>query len=251
MFRDEEPFQITSHPYVNWWSMVLKLVGILALVLTALVLNWTAELRTQVRELDGALQELQVPSRPVADGVDDRSLDDLAQLRHEQWRVLEPYLRSAVTITMGEDQLRFPLGRSEPEPTTENGRTIARLKQSTYEAVSTGLPLVQVEGHTDHTPIHTPLFQSNWELSCARALWVAKQLDRTLASQNLVRGRDFLVCAAGFGEYKPLDDPLFSANGEPRPMTLNRRIVVRFLRRDLRAERDRERLAPSSSSGVQ
>lgn len=58
--------------------------------------------------------------------------------------------------------------------------------------------VLRVDGHTDIDPIKSPLFQSNWELSSARAIAVVKYLiAQGVAPKHLV--------AAGFGEFQPLD----------------------------------------------
>ena len=58
--------------------------------------------------------------------------------------------------------------------------------------------ILEVDGHTDVRPISTPVFQSNWELSTARAVSVVKFLvDQGIPAEHLA--------AAGFGEYQPLD----------------------------------------------
>jgi len=58
--------------------------------------------------------------------------------------------------------------------------------------------VLRVDGHTDIDPIRSPLFQSNWELSSARAIAVVKYLiAQGVAPKHLV--------AAGFGEFQPLD----------------------------------------------
>ena len=58
--------------------------------------------------------------------------------------------------------------------------------------------ILEVDGHTDIRPISTPAFQSNWELSTARAVSVVKFLvDQGIPAEHLA--------AAGFGEYQPLD----------------------------------------------
>ncbi|MGB8314465.1 MAG: peptidoglycan -binding protein [Aestuariivirga sp.] len=58
--------------------------------------------------------------------------------------------------------------------------------------------VLRVDGHTDIDPIKSPLFQSNWELSSARAIAVVKFLiAQGVAPKHLV--------AAGFGEFQPLD----------------------------------------------
>ena len=54
------------------------------------------------------------------------------------------------------------------------------------------------DGHTDRLPIRTDHWQSNWELSTARALSVV----RFLIEEGIPPGR---LAAAGFGKFQPLD----------------------------------------------
>ena len=57
--------------------------------------------------------------------------------------------------------------------------------------------VMRIDGHTDIRPITNALFPSNWELSSARAISVARYLiDRGVPPNRLV--------AAGFGEFQPL-----------------------------------------------
>jgi chemotaxis protein MotB len=58
--------------------------------------------------------------------------------------------------------------------------------------------ILRVDGHTDTRPIRTWQFDSNWELSAARAIAVVK----FLVAQGVPPSR---LVAAGFGEYRPLD----------------------------------------------
>ncbi|MBK1624360.1 peptidoglycan -binding protein [Afifella marina] len=60
--------------------------------------------------------------------------------------------------------------------------------------------VIRVDGHTDKRPVSgTGRFQSNWDLSAARAIAVVRYLiDQGVEPQHLV--------AAGFGEYQPLDE---------------------------------------------
>jgi chemotaxis protein MotB len=76
--------------------------------------------------------------------------------------------------------------------------------------------ILRVDGHTDARRIQTPQFPSNWELSTARALAVAK----FLISQGLQPEH---VAAAGFGEFQPLD-----ASGGVEADRRNRRIELRL-----------------------
>lgn len=74
--------------------------------------------------------------------------------------------------------------------------------------------LVLVGGHTDDRPIRTDRFASNWELSTARAVAIARALEEA----GLPAGR---IVAAGFGEHHPR-----RANVDDTSRLQNRRIEV-------------------------
>ncbi len=76
--------------------------------------------------------------------------------------------------------------------------------------------VLQVEGHTDQRPIHTPRFPSNWELSAARALSIV----HALIEEGIPPDR---LSAAGFGEHRPVDDA-----DTPGAHARNRRIELRL-----------------------
>lgn len=73
---------------------------------------------------------------------------------------------------------------------------------------------ILVEGHTDHLPISTPRFRSNWELSSARAVSVAEVLLR-----DNMNPRRFTV--SGYAETVPLGD-----NATAAGRALNRRVEI-------------------------
>ncbi|HVC21307.1 MAG TPA: flagellar motor protein MotB [Vicinamibacterales bacterium] len=77
---------------------------------------------------------------------------------------------------------------------------------------------IRVEGYTDDTPIHTALFQSNWELSTTRATNVVAFL---LGHSAIAPER---VSAAGYGEYHPRVPNTSEAN-----RMLNRRVDIVIL----------------------
>lgn len=58
--------------------------------------------------------------------------------------------------------------------------------------------VLRIDGHTDKRPISNLQFPSNWELSAARAISVAK----FLVSKGVTPNR---LVAAGFGEFAPID----------------------------------------------
>lgn len=77
---------------------------------------------------------------------------------------------------------------------------------------------IRFEGHTDDRPIHTAQFPSNWELSAARAIAVAKYYIDELSFNP----KQFST--EGFGEYSPIAD---NATAEGR--TKNRRVEIKIL----------------------
>jgi chemotaxis protein MotB len=74
---------------------------------------------------------------------------------------------------------------------------------------------VRIEGHTDNVPIHNDRFDSNWELSTARAVNVLKFF---LEKANIPAHRLFAV---GYAEYRPL-----VPNDSPENRARNRRVEV-------------------------
>lgn len=79
--------------------------------------------------------------------------------------------------------------------------------------------VLQVDGHTDRIPIRNPRFPSNWELSAARAIAVAKYL----IEQGVAADR---VAARGFAEFQPLDGAT-----SPEALERNRRIELKLTTR--------------------
>lgn len=74
----------------------------------------------------------------------------------------------------------------------------ARAMLARVAAMLATLPnAVRIEGHSDTTPIRTPRFASNWELSTARATSVVEFL---VGTSGLTPAR---LSAAGYAEFKP------------------------------------------------
>jgi chemotaxis protein MotB len=72
-----------------------------------------------------------------------------------------------------------------------------------------------VEGHTDNVPISTYRYDSNWELSTARAVSVLRYFVET-RNHNPVR-----FTAAGYGEFKPV-----APNNSFENKAMNRRVNI-------------------------
>jgi chemotaxis protein MotB len=136
------------------------------------------------------------------------------------------------------DSVLAPLVNSGKVRVTRNGRGItveinasvlfdegdADLASNARETLATVAGLlkddkhaIEVEGHTDTTPISNPQFPSNWELSAVRASTVVR-----LFVQNGVEERR--LSAVGHGANQPL-----APNSDPIGRARNRRVAITIL----------------------
>ena len=74
---------------------------------------------------------------------------------------------------------------------------------------------IRVEGHTDNTPINTPRYPSNWELSSDRATQVVKYL---IENHGL---EPTMASALGYGEFRPI-----KPNNTAENRAQNRRVDI-------------------------
>jgi chemotaxis protein MotB len=142
--------------------------------------------------------------------------DDLARIKHDlEQRLASQIAQHTVAIKLGKDGLVISLreagffdsGSAMPrKESLESMKLIAaELAQMPYD--------LRVEGHTDNVPIHTAAFDSNWELSSARATDIARVL---LALRAVSPDR---LSAAGYAEFHPVD-----TNDTPEGRARNRRV---------------------------
>ena len=152
-----------------------------------------------------------------------RVKEDLEGLRREMQQTLSNEVAThTVSIQMGRDGLVislreagfFPSGsatpRAETLPTLR--RLVATLSRSPFD--------LRIEGHTDNVPIHNAEFDSNWELSSARATRMARIfLDmKTMSADRL--------SAAGYAEFHPV-----ASNDTAEGRAQNRRVDLVVLPR--------------------
>jgi chemotaxis protein MotB len=117
-----------------------------------------------------------------------------------------------------QSEVLFPSGSNELQPA--GAATLASLAQTLLELAREIPPevdwILRVDGHTDRRPINTAQFQSNWELSAARAISVVNYL----IAQGVPPNR---LAAAGFGEYQPID-----GGTDDAALARNRRIELKL-----------------------
>jgi len=76
---------------------------------------------------------------------------------------------------------------------------------------------VEIDGHTDNLPIHTPHYPSNWELSEARATSVLKCF---IDTYGIDPSRFYI---RGYADRRPL-----VSNDSPEHRAQNRRVEIRL-----------------------
>ena len=126
-------------------------------------------------------------------------------------------LKGRLTVNMV-DAILFDSGRAEikPDGLVVLGKVIEILKSVDDKAI-------RIEGHTDAIPISGSLAQrypTNWELSAARAINVARYLQKQAINPAH-------LSAAGFGEFKPVAD-----NATVEGRAKNRRIEIVLVPKD-------------------
>ncbi|RUM40180.1 MAG: hypothetical protein DSY80_10665 [Desulfocapsa sp.] len=105
--------------------------------------------------------------------------------------------------------LLFPLGQAELSPQAKQSllRIAAVIKRTPY--------MINVIGHTDNSPMSSPLFASNWELSVVRASRVA----RFLIEKTKMNPQQFIV--SGYGSHRPR-----KPNNNTTNRAANRRVEI-------------------------
>jgi chemotaxis protein MotB len=151
--------------------------------------------------------------------------DDLDHIRRELEQTLSNQVAThTVSIQMGRDGLVISLreagffssGSATPKPETlpTLHQIAASLGRTPYD--------VRIEGHTDNIPIHTAEFDSNWELSAARATRIARLfLDLKAISPER-------ISAAGYAEFHPV-----AGNETAEGRSQNRRVDLVVLPRTM------------------
>ena len=145
----------------------------------------------------------------------------IEQIREDALRAMDESEDQAFTLRWNQHRLIFVLGERVTFPTGQ-----AKLLESFQPALQRIASLIAskkgymvvISGHTDNTPIKTAQFPSNWELSAARAISVAKSL-----TENGVDPAR--VSIQGNAEYLPL-----YKNSTPANKRANRRVEITLIK---------------------
>jgi len=149
----------------------------------------------------GSAQPIPVPQARVYPAATVRA--DLEHIRRDlEHRLAAQIANRIVAVQLGRDGLVISLreagffdsGSAAPKP-----ETIPTLRQIADALHGTPYD-VRIEGHTDNVPIHNAEFDSNWELSTARAV----RITRMFLTLQAIPAQQ--LSADGFAEYRPVAD---------------------------------------------
>jgi chemotaxis protein MotB len=133
-------------------------------------------------------------------------VEELAKYRSEFFGKLKEVLGDRPDIRIVGDrfvfqaEVLFALGKADltPGAKLQLAPVFAALKQIAAQIPPDLNWVLEVDGHTDHRPIHSDEFASNWELSTERAISVV----RYAIEQGIPANR---LAAAGFADNQPID----------------------------------------------
>jgi flagellar motor protein MotB len=182
-------------PLVDAVTLVLAVFALITVMAALGQHALVGRLRDKEQELDRLQKEKARVERRL------RALAPAGSFEVDAGKVI---LQGEVLFDSGSDEVR-PAGRAF---LAELGRALTGLLRAEPDQ------LVLVGGHTDNIPIQNGRFDSNWELSAARAVAVA----RVLIAAGLPAER---ITAAGFAETHPR-----TANSDDAARRRNRRIEV-------------------------
>src|SRR5665647_1306172 len=178
-----------------------------------------AEMRVENKKLNDEITELQKAKEEKVREVSGTYEQLLANMKSEiaKGQVTISELKGKLTVNM-EAAILFDSGRADVKL---EGLDILNKMVETLKSVND--KAIRIEGHTDNVQISgalTHTFPTNWELSAARAINVAKFLqEQGIDPRNL--------SAAAFAEYKPVAD-----NSTKEGRARNRRIEITLVAKD-------------------
>ena len=178
-----------------------------------------AELESENRKLRDDVAILQKVKEEKVKEVSGTYEQLLSNMKNEiaQGQVTISELRGKLTVNM-EAAILFDSGKADVK---QDGLVILNKMVDTLKGVTD--KAIRIEGHTDNVQITGGLvrtFPTNWELSAARAINVARYLQQQgIAPLNL--------SAAAFAEYKPVAD-----NSTKEGKAKNRRIEITLVAKD-------------------
>jgi chemotaxis protein MotB len=120
-----------------------------------------------------------------------KELEKFVKQNHLEQQVQVHQDHRGLVVTLLSDKSYYDSGSAQLRPETQ------KIIDGVDRFLKRNNNLIRVEGFTDNVPINTQFYPTNWELSTARAVGVARYL---VEHDGLSPSR---ISAAGYGEYKP------------------------------------------------
>jgi chemotaxis protein MotB len=153
------------------------------------------------------------------DGVDPVQEEKMKEIANDILKVMEPLIKEGqVRVTQSRIGVSVEINAGvlfEPGQAVLEKQPVEVLK-AVADVVETVPNMVMVEGHTDNTPIRSPVYPSNWELSSARASSVVR-----LFIENGVPPKR--LTAIGYADQRPI-----FPNDTNEERAKNRRVTIRI-----------------------
>jgi chemotaxis protein MotB len=212
--RGHEPSDLLAYSEDDDTSWLLPYVDVISLLLAFLIL---ALAMSKV-----SLHKFEMVSAALSRTAPPPSLDALKEKIDQMLEVQG--LQAQVKTVVDEAGLRMELKNALLFDSGQADITLGG--RAAIDRVIKMLPTIDsryqiaIEGHTDDVPIHTARFDSNWDLSSARAINVLKQF--TAAGISPQR-----LSAQGYAETRPATTVIGDGAAQTRARSENRRVVIR------------------------
>jgi chemotaxis protein MotB len=209
-----EPSDLLAYGEEDDTSWLIPYVDVVSLLLAFLILA-LAMSKVNLRKFELVSAAISHQAPPPSLDVLKEKIDSVIQQQN---------LQNQVKTVLDEDGLRMELKSAllfdsgQAEITTAGHQAIDRVGKL--------LPTIDnryqiaIEGHTDDVPIHTGRFDSNWELSSARAINVLKLFTAIGVSPQR-------LSAQGYADTRPASPVQGDGAQQTRARSENRRVVIR------------------------
>ena len=189
---------------LTYADMITLLLALFIILFSISTIN-KVKLQRLVRDLGGGFNSQDAINNPPNGMTTSATKDQLQAMQAQlqsfvssnnlqnkvQTKITRDGKKRELVITLLSDKQLYDSGKADLKPETK------RILNQVYRALKGRANEVRVEGNTDNVPIANFQFPSNWELSSARAVGVARYL---VEEDGLAPRR---ISALGNGEYRP------------------------------------------------
>jgi chemotaxis protein MotB len=141
-----------------------------------------------------------------------KELEKYVKQNHLEQQVQVHAEARGLVVTLLSDKSFYDSGSAQIRPATQ------KILDGIAPILKRSGNSIAVEGFTDNVPINTYQYPTNWELSAARAVGVARHL---IERDGVAPGR---ISATGYGEYRPRNE-----NATDAQKQVNRRVDIVLL----------------------